>query len=70
MLAEKGICNRFVFVAIGIVSMPGVGVELFVSRCNCIKDRIACFRRADIIIQPDVDDDRAADAVGKMLQSV
>jgi hypothetical protein len=66
LLAEERVDNRLLRISIGIVSVTWIGVKPLLSRANRLEYRIARLWWANIIIQPNVDDDRAGVLVGKV----
>ena len=66
LLDEERLDKFFVLVTIRIMPMTRIRIELLLRRTNGVENRIARLRRADIIVQPDVDEDRALDLIGKV----
>src|SRR5215813_13909171 len=66
MLREEPVHDGTVLVSSGIVTMAIVGVQLLVRGADPVEQRIAGFWRTDIVLEPDIHDDRTRDLVGKV----
>ena len=66
MLREEPVDQGGVLHAPGIVAVPVVGIQLLVPGADLLEQRVACFRGTDVVLEADVDDDRARDPAGEV----
>src|SRR5262245_53334531 len=50
----------------GIVAMAIIGIQLLVRSTNRVEQRVAGLRWTDIVLEPNIHDDRAGDLVGEV----
>src|SRR5262245_25848917 len=66
MAREEFIDDRAVAVPSRIVAVAIVGIELLVPGADPVEQRVARLGRTDIVLKPDVHDDRTGDLVGEV----
>src|SRR5262245_40526719 len=69
MECEEFIDDRAVSVPSRIVAVAIVGIELLVLGADPLEERVARLGRTDIVLKPDVHDDRAGDLSAKLIPS-
>ena len=66
-MPEEAVDDGAVSGAAGVVAVAIVGIELLVPGADPGEQRMAGLRGADVVLPPDVHDDRAGDAVGEVV---